>query len=217
MKSKRSRLALVGVLALTLSVTVGLLSGSVADAKKKKAKKGGTVTASVTGPTTLPPRADLGGGHFVASKVVVPIVVGKKAKNKVVSADSVKFTYSASGPAPQLGNGLDVYITNPLGRPAFIPTPFDDTITAFGPLTADPNSATGTCEPSPTPPPPPCADPDNSLGPPYAGTVGDQALANYTGTRAKGTWSAVFKNFSDQTLTIGPKVLSIGLQSAPLA
>src|SRR5260370_11317241 len=46
-------LAVVGVLALTLSVTVGLVSGSVADAKKKK-KKSGTVTVSKTTPTSIP-------------------------------------------------------------------------------------------------------------------------------------------------------------------
>ena len=38
MKSKHSRLALAGVLALATSVTVGLVSGSAAEAKKKTTK-----------------------------------------------------------------------------------------------------------------------------------------------------------------------------------
>src|SRR6266545_184155 len=38
MTRKRTRLALLGVMAVVLSVTVGLVSGSVAEAKKKKKK-----------------------------------------------------------------------------------------------------------------------------------------------------------------------------------
>ena len=53
MQKKRSRLALTGMLALALSVTVGLLVGP-AEAAKKKGKKGGTVSVSRTAPTAIP-------------------------------------------------------------------------------------------------------------------------------------------------------------------
>jgi hypothetical protein len=64
MRSKRSRLALMGVLALVLSVTVGLVSGSVADAKKKKKKSSNVVTVSNN---TLP--YTLGGGGKISGPV----------------------------------------------------------------------------------------------------------------------------------------------------
>src|SRR6266516_4256874 len=77
--SKRSRVALIGVMALALSVTVGLLSGSVADAKKKK-KKTGTVTATVQAtnvavPDKAPPATSVDG------RVDIPLTIsGKKFK-----------------------------------------------------------------------------------------------------------------------------------------
>jgi hypothetical protein len=87
MKSKRSPLALVGVLALALSVTVGLASGSVADAKKKKKKKGATsVTVSKTTSTSVPPSTAASGGTAERrSLVTVLLTVGSQAKGPAAS------------------------------------------------------------------------------------------------------------------------------------
>ena len=110
MKGKKSRFARIWVLALALSVTVGVVSGSVADAKKKGKKKGGnTVTVSTTGPATVPPStlqppgcSPFGGGTPCTapekqSLVTVPLTVGKKAKGTVVGADSVRITFTLTG------------------------------------------------------------------------------------------------------------------------
>ena len=78
MTRKRSRLALVGVLTVALSVTVGLLSGSVADAKKKKSKRSFTVTK--TAPTVIPGAP---GPAVVVVKVPIGTIGKKVAKGKV--------------------------------------------------------------------------------------------------------------------------------------
>src|SRR3954447_24676936 len=98
MKSKRSRLALLGLMALVLSVTVGLVSGSVADAKKKKAKGAKSFTISKTTPTVIPPR---GAGPTNPTFVKVPIgtVGGKKLKKKIIGFSTVTVTTTFTGDA----------------------------------------------------------------------------------------------------------------------
>src|SRR3954447_4426513 len=101
MRSRRTRLALLGVLALALSVTVGLVSGSVADAKKKKSKRSFTITK--TAPTVIPGAP--GPGEVV---VKVPIgTIGKKiAKGKVVSLNGVTATTTFTG-SPGFASNID--------------------------------------------------------------------------------------------------------------
>ncbi|HKH41606.1 MAG TPA: hypothetical protein VKA41_07090 [Solirubrobacterales bacterium] len=217
-KPKRSRFALLGVLALALCVTVGLMAGA-ADAKKKGKKKKGAkqVTVSKTAPTDIPPAS-----ATQNSLTSVPLVVGKKAKGKVVSGNSVKVTFSVTEPgftgAPDSGDTghLGIAVQSPSGRQVFVDYPDDHNIGAIGPVTISPDSSVQPCEPSLTPPPPPCSFPNATLGPPYAGTMGDVDLAFFTGVAARGTWHVnVFNEMDDKSFTLGPVSLNIGLQSVP--
>jgi hypothetical protein len=214
MKSKRSRVALFGVLALVLSVTVGLVSGSVADAKKKKSKRSFTITK--TAPTVIPgaPGPDV-------AVVKVPIgTVGKKiAKGKVVSLNGVNATTTLSGSPGFASNISQVNIIGPSGRTAFLLNPFgngSNSETVSGPLTETPNSSAGVCVPDTPAPPPPCADPDNTLGPPYAGTIGNTSLLNLSGAAAVGTWFVkVVRTAGTDPITLGTVTVTGGLITKP--
>jgi hypothetical protein len=213
MTRSRSRFALLGVLALSMCVTLGLMAGA-ADAKKKGKKKGAKqVTVAKTTPTAIPAGDATEALAGVAS---VPLTVGEKAKGKVVS--SVAVTYQLTDPAGGLDD-VDPKLIAPNGRRLFIdnPTQFfgDDTSTVMGPLTTTPNSPTGYCFPNPTPPPSGCpsGDPDNTLGPPFAGTAGDVDLALFNGIGARGTWTFKANNFSTATTHVLSSV-SIRIQLA---
>jgi hypothetical protein len=188
MKKKRSRVAVVGLLALAICVTVGLVSGGAADAKTKK-KGSRSFTVSNSTPTTVPGAPGPG-----ATFVKIPIgTVGKKvAKGKVVSLNGVTVTSTFSGPAGFASSVNVVDLIGPSGRVAFVRNPIgngSNTETSSGPLTETPNSAMDICVPDPGPPPqPPCADPDSTLGPPYIGTIGNTSLLNFSGSAAVGTW-----------------------------
>lgn len=214
MKTKRSRFALLGILALALSVTVGLVSGSVADAKKKKSKRSFTITK--TAPTIIPSAA--GPGEVV---VKVPIgTLGKKiAKGKVVSLNGVNVTSTFSGSAGFASNIDEVDLIGPSGRVGFMRNPIgngSNSETVSGPLTETPNSANDVCVPSGSPPPPPCSDPDATLLPPYAGTVGNNTLLNFIGSAAKGTWFIkVFRGTGTDPITLGAVTVTGGLIAKP--
>ena len=159
------------MLALALSVTVGLLVGP-AEAAKKKGKKGGTVSVSRTAPTAIPLENATTGVDGVAS---VPLTVGNKAKGKVVGADTATVATSWSGGAG-FGATTIAQLIAPNGRAVGLFAPAaDPNATGSGPTTETPNSPFGFCVPAAVPPPPPCSDPDNNLGPPYAGTIGNTA------------------------------------------
>jgi hypothetical protein len=236
MKTKRSRFALLGVLALALSVTVGLAFGTVADAKKKKHKKSvNSITVATTGPTTVPPTPDADG--VKTSLVSIPLNVGKKAKGKVVSGNSVAVTYSLTGtpgqpPPPPSGTPGSLYETDlaiqaPNGRTVDLDPPgFNDpNTTATGPTTETPDSPFSPCDVDgfPIPQPDVCStdgqqDPEETLVPPaYAGTMGNNDLAFFTGVPARGTWTIKARNFGGG---VGPSTvtsvsLTIGLSPAP--
>jgi hypothetical protein len=215
MKSKRSRFALLGVLALALSVTVGLVSGSVADAKKKKKSKR-SFTITKTAPTVIP-----GAPGPAVAVVKVPIgTLGKKiAKGKVVSLNGVNVTTTFTGSAGFASNIGEVDLIGPSGRQAFLTNPIGDgsnSETVSGPLTETPNSTAGVCVPDTPPPPPPCADPDNFLGPPYAGTIGNESLLNFSGSAAKGTWFIkVIRGAGTDPITLGAVKVTGGLIAKP--
>jgi hypothetical protein len=233
MKSKRSRLALSGALALVVALTAGLTLGSVADAKKKKGKKGASsVTVSRTAPTVIPPTPD--GPGTKTSLVPIPLAVGKKAKGKVVGADSVAVTYSFTGMPPVPPDGGSLYettlsLTAPNGRTVRLDPPgFNDPNTsATGPTTETATSPFFECELGPqfpTPQPDVCdasgqQDPQATLVPPaYVGTKGDNNLALFAGVSARGTWTVSARNFG--TPDRGPSTLTsislrIPLVSAP--
>jgi hypothetical protein len=247
MKRRKSRLALLGMLALATSVTVGLVSGSIADAKKKG--KGGGKGASVTiaaGPTAVPPSAAPGpagceqppafppctvpGNQGIAA---VPMTVGGKGKNKVVSLDSVAVSFSITG-SPRTNAGapgdtaasasnVRLSLTAPNGRTVgvFNPGFGDQNATTIGPVTATPNSPFDVCSTSFTGTNGEttiCSfnDPDDVIKPPtYAGTIGDVGLAFLGGVPAKGVWTAKFRNDGLTPATVSSFSAAIGLTPAP--
>jgi hypothetical protein len=217
MKSKRPRLALLGVLALALSVTVGVVSGSVADAKKKGTrKKGGSVTVSQTTPTTIPV-----GSTSDASITTVPLTVGKKAKGKVVGADSVAITTTFAGSSAGFAPNVKAELTAPNGRTAFLNNPpMDSKTTVSGPVTETPDSPLAFCIP-PTVSPQRCGGdfpsyPEETVGPPYAGTIGNLSLAAFMLVRAKGTWTVkVFNKSTTTTAVLNSVTLFMRLKTAP--
>jgi hypothetical protein len=237
MSRSRTRGALIGVLALTLCVTVGMTAG-VADAQKKKKKggKGGTVTVAKTTPTTIPPASAAqppGCIPFVppgctdqgrTSQVLVPLVVGKQAKGKTVSLSSLSITYSVTGPprsgmTPAAASGVNLAVTAPNGRTIGLGgIGFGDAnATTIGPVTVTPNSPFIPCpitdSSSPTSVCAAPADPDQVVGPPnWTGTVGNAALALFGGLPARGTWTVRARNVnSGAAATLSNVSLRIGL------
>jgi hypothetical protein len=216
MKSKRSRLAFVGLLALVTSVTIGLLGGSVANAAKKKSKRSFTVTK--TAPTVVPGAP---GPNVVVSKIPVGTVAKKVApKGKVVSLNGVTATTTLSG-SPGFADDVQAQLLGPSGRTAGLINPLandqggGNNETVSGPLTETPNSAVGPCIPETPAPPPPCADPDNTLLPPYAGTVGNQGLLNFSGSNPRGTWFIKVFNTNPDPVTLSSAKVTGGLIAKP--
>jgi hypothetical protein len=221
MKQRRSRLALLGVMALALCVTLGLMVGA-ADAKKGKGKKKKSphqVTAAVATPTPIP-AGD--GTNEVAGVASVALNVGKKAKGKVVNANNLFVTYQLSDPGGFLDD-IDLKLVAPNGRAIFLDNPAGffgdgDTLTVVGPLTTTPNSSVGYCFPNPAPPPAGCpdGDPDNNLAPPFAGVARDFDLANFAGVPARGTWTMKALNFSTvSTHVLDSAKIQLGLVAKP--
>jgi hypothetical protein len=215
MKTKRSRLALVGVLALAISVTVGLASGSVAEAKKGGAK-------SVTGvgaPVVAPPAAGPNAPDGVANTL---INIGKKAKGKVVDWASATVTTTFSGSSPTaLSNGAAELIA-PNGRTVNLLAPLfgGPGQTSAGPTTETPDTFVNPCFPGPAQPCPggQAQNPDALLGPPYVGAVQNAGLAQFGGVPAKGVWTLrVFNGNTTATVTLNAVSLTLTLKKAPAA
>jgi hypothetical protein len=179
-KSKRSGLALMGVLALALSVTVGLTAGSVADAKKKKKAKGNTAVVSKALNAPIPDRSGVAPNLFGQLDTVLRI--GKKWKGRVVAADSVKVTFQTTGSGPNAADDLDFYLIAPNGRKVALTGDIGDQ--NIGPLTLTPNSPVDLCDATA----PPCPDPQANLNRPFAGTAGNNQLALFTGIGMRGNW-----------------------------
>jgi hypothetical protein len=224
MKGRRTRLALMGALALALSLTVGLVSGSVADAKKKKKSNSITLTAPLTAipaatPTT--PQAQ-GRDGFVS----IPLTVGKKGKGKVVNWDSLTVTSTFTGSDNRALFAIFAELTAPNGRTVGLINPVSDFFntgpaggnTTSGPLTETPDSPIGICFADPGPPThPPCANPENTVGPPYVGTVGNPALEQFGGVPAKGTWTLkLFNSASTSTGVLNSATINMTLVTAPV-
>jgi hypothetical protein len=227
MKAKRSRFALVGVLALAICMAVGLATGSVAEAKKKKKKAGGTITVATSGPATTPPAvaptATAEGRSGFAS---IPLTVGKKAKGKVVGWDTLTVTSTFTGSSNSALLDVFAELTAPNGRTVTLFNPVSDFFntgptggnTISGPLTETPNSPNGVCFADPGPPPnPPCFNPENTVGPPnYAGTIGNPGLEAFGGVPAKGTWTVkLFNSSATTTATLNSLSMSMNLKANP--
>ena len=185
MNGKRSRLALAGVLALALSVTVGLVPLGAAEAaddrasaaKKKKKKKGKTITVTA-GPTPI-----VQGTPQAWGLTQIPLRIGKAGKGKVVSPNSVAITFTASTPAP---GGLDdqiYFLSDPNGLTVPLGAPGSQGTSFLGPITFTPDSPNQLCLM------PPCPNPLQNVGPPgFVGEVGVHELALFTFRQVRGVW-----------------------------
>jgi hypothetical protein len=192
MTRKRSRLVLVGVLTVVLSVTVGLVSGSAAEAKKKKKSNATVANVSNNAARVIPDKA--AGPNNVDGRLDTALTVGKKFKGKTVG--SLELTFQTVGDAINASNDLQIDITAPNGY-RLPGNWWDNSISStqsVGPLTITPNNPFRTC----TATTPPCSDPFATLGKPYAGTVGDNTFQWFRGLPMKGTWTVTAE---DQTAT----------------
>jgi hypothetical protein len=227
MKGRRSRLALMGVLTLAIALTVGLVSGSVADAKKKKKKKSAG-QVSVSAPATPIPAAteSTPQAEGKAGFVSIPLVVGKKAKGMVVGWDSLTVTSTFTGSANNALQFISAELTAPNGRTVGLINPVSDFFntgptggnTTSGPLTETPDSPANICLADPGPPPnPPCFNPESTVGPPYAGTVGNGGLEAFGGVPAKGTWTLkLFNGSATTTGALTSATITMTLKTAPV-
>jgi hypothetical protein len=176
-------LALLGVLTVVLSVTVGLVSGSVADAKKKKKKSATVANVSNNTPRAIPDGAP--GANGLDGRLDTVLTVGKKFKGKTVG--SVELTFQTTGDAPTASSDLQIDITAPNGYR--LPGDWWDNgfggTQSVGPLTIGPNSPLRTC----TAATPPCTDPFRVVNKPYIGTVGDNTFQWFRGLPMKGNWT----------------------------
>jgi hypothetical protein len=176
MKNKRSRLALFGVLALALSVTVGLSAGSVADAKKKKGG-GKAKTLSATGRAGPVPNGPTS-AFFNPVPFKSTATIGKKGKNKQIANVEITVSVSAVPVAPGT-NGIGdliLRLSGPNGATTNLLATFAGaggvTGNLISNLTLTDNTPTLTCGGATAPataPPPPCGDPDALLNAPYTG------------------------------------------------
>ena len=187
---KRSRLALVGALALALSVTLALTAGEVAFAAKKKKKAGGTanVTKQVNQaiPDAIPPLPTWG-------RLVSTISIGGK-KFKGTRIRDVNVTIQTSGAGPNASRDLAFTLTAPNGTNDWF-FAFPGNGTNVGPLTLDDESVNSIQADyvGPTAPP----RDSTWLASPFVGTaqpfcfqaVGACPLAALDNGPASGTWT----------------------------
>jgi hypothetical protein len=195
MKSKRSRLALVGVLALAVSVTVGLTVSGTAAAKKKKKKAGGTVDITKAVNQQVPDATATTNGVLVST-----IDVGGK-KFKGTKVRDVNVTLQATGSAGDAAEQLTGRLTAPNGATTWL---FANQLAgqSFGPLTIDDESVnTISFDPSRD---------STLLASPYAGTAqphcfsaqGGCTLSAMDNGPVSGTWTLrVVDNDSTPPLT----------------
>jgi hypothetical protein len=182
MTRKRSRLVLLGVMTVVLSVTGGLVSGSVADAKKKKKKTANVASVSNATSRAIPDATP--GASGVDGRLDTVLTVGKKFKGRTVG--TLELTFQTTGDAVNSANDIRIDITAPNGY-RLPGNWWDNSIggQSIGPLTITPNSPLRTCN-SATPP---CSDPFSTLNRPFAGTVGDNTFAWFRGLPMRGDWT----------------------------
>lgn len=226
MRRKRSRFALMGILALAFSVTAGLTVGGMADAAKKGGgsktfKKGGGAIPDAT--FAVPGTGN--GGEFRRGLLASKVVVGQKFAGAKIKDLNVEVTATHNdlsdlfiqivGPNGKLVTLYDGTDNNPpgtTGPPHFSqgrlgPTTFDDQAALFLDDTnscpaADPDPPTGSC----------VGAPDGGsveARPPYAGAFKpvDGALSSL-GKKLQGTW--VLLVFDLDPFTGGGDVPQVG-------
>lgn len=159
MKSKRSRLAIVGVLTLALTATAGLTVGDAA-AKKKKKKAATTFVATDAANVAIPDDDPTG----ASVPVTRTLTVGKKFKGRVVGDVNVT-GLQTTGNLPDAADDLHARLTAPNGRTVVLFAEVGDQ--SLGPWTMDDDTKVSICDLAT----PPCENPLATLNRPFAGTA----------------------------------------------
>ena len=190
MNRKQSRLALIGVLALVASVTVGLGVGGAAEAAKKK--KGGNKAKTFQNGTQLLIPDDPPGATF-PGQLDATIKVGKAMKGKQVGDldASVRITHAATA-------DLDIFLIAPNGATVALANDNPGQVgnTGYGAGNADCSGAMTIFDDETVnflSPPGTVVNEPGEIISPWAGKVEPQGfpapLNIVDGGRAKGTWT----------------------------
>ena len=185
-KMKKSRFALVGALALALSVTLALTAAGVASAAKKKKKAGGTADITKQVNQAVPDGTATTDGVLISTIQVG----GKKFKGTVIR--DVNVTLQTTGSNATAAQDLDARLSAPNGATTEL-IENDLFGQSAGPLTFDDESPNGLVNNSGSTTP---REP-TQLGPPYVGSAQPDCFA-ISGTctlwpmdngPASGTWT----------------------------
>jgi hypothetical protein len=184
MKGSRNRLAAAGILALGLSITVGIGVSSGAKAKKPKKNTVGFSSTKQVGAAI--PDAPLAPGPSVP--VRSSITLGGKFKNRVVTDVNVMF--QSTGLVAGAAADLTFKLSAPNGRTNLLFRNLGDQ--SIGPLTLDDDTRTSICDSATAT----CRDPDATLLQPFNGRAntldvadGVRPLSNFNGVPMKGDWT----------------------------
>jgi len=188
----RTRLAVCGVLALALSVTVGLGS---AQAKKKAAKIGGTIDVTTAANAPIPN----GGANFNGLLTSSTTVGGKKFKGTRIR--DVNVTVQTTGSAANAAGDIAARLTAPDGTTTWLFAFLSGQ--SIGPLTLDDQSVNilGQSPPAPD---------STTLVAPYAGSAqpatffnfGPTAMSELNNGVASGTWTLRVYDLAGGTTSI---------------
>jgi len=148
--------------------------------------------------------------------------MGKAAKGKVVGWGSLSVTTTLTGSTSNALGDIGARLTAPNGRTVYLLAPewYNGNPTSVsGPLTESPDSPALACFPQPGPAPCPggtTKDPEATVGPPYAGTIGNSELALFGGVPAKGVWTLKVLNTGVGTTAVLNSVsITMTLKKAP--
>jgi hypothetical protein len=171
--SKRSRFALVGVLALALCATAGL-TASAAQAKNKVTRTCKSTPVPDAGP--LPTQ--------VWGQAVCEAKLGNKFKGLQVGRVELR-DISLTGTEAGAIDDLTLRLVAPQGNVEPVVRPFTGSpgLLAIGPYTAKQNTSTTACSS------PPCSDPFATAVPPYSNVaIQESGFHEFIGDKVKGTW-----------------------------
>jgi subtilisin-like proprotein convertase family protein len=186
-RSRRRRLATLGILALALVTAFCMTLGGSAEAKKKK-KAGPSVFQASVSPNSAVPDDQATGPSIPLTST---ITVGKKFKGKQV-ADVNVTGIQTTGNSAGAANDLGFRLTAPNGTNVLLIDPGIGDV-SIGPLTLDDDTPVSICNATT----PPCSYTPQTLNRPFAGTAnllflasgGTGPLSAFDGSPMRGTWT----------------------------
>jgi hypothetical protein len=182
---RKRRFALLGVLALALSVTVGLTAGAAEAQKKKKKKVGGTADITQTLNAAIPDATATSFGTLQSSITVG----GKKFKKTKIRDVNVTVQTQATGGATPADN-LRFRLTAPDGTTTWLVGAGFLSGTSVGPLTFDDETPVNLGGAPPAPDATTLVAPYNGTAQPHCfSALGGCALGDMDNGSAPGTWT----------------------------